>query len=156
VQRATIFEAAGGHDAFLRLARAHHHRCLEDPVLNHPFSHAGHPEHVERLAAYWAEVLGGPPLYSEAAGGHSAMLEIHARVRAQSDLGDRFLACFVAAIDDADLPDDRELRTAMRSYMEWAVSDVMAYSAADAVVPTALPVPRWTWAGLANSGEPQT
>jgi hemoglobin len=24
-----------------------------------------HPQHVERLAAYWAEVMGGPPRYSE-------------------------------------------------------------------------------------------
>jgi len=148
VEQPSIFEAAGGQDAFLRLATAHHHRCLDDAVLNHPFSHPGHPRHVERLAGYWAEVFGGPPVYTEAAGSHSAMLELHARTQAQHDLGERFLACFVAALDDAGLPDDRELRAALRAYMEWAVSDVMAYSPAHAVVPSALPVPRWSWAGL--------
>ena len=64
--RATsLFEFAGGEPAFLALAAAHHARCLADPELNHPFSHPGqHPQHVERLAAYWAEVMGGPPTYS--------------------------------------------------------------------------------------------
>jgi hemoglobin len=148
VERRTIFEVAGGGEAFLRLATAHHRRCLEDPVLNHPFSHAGHPQHLERLAGYWGEVFGGPPLYTEAAGGHSAMLTIHAGTQAEPDLGERFLACFVGALDEAGLPDDVELRGAMRRYMEWAVGEVMAYTPADAVVPAALPVPRWSWSGL--------
>jgi hemoglobin len=148
VRKGTIFEVAGGRDAFVRLARAHHQRCLDDPVLNHPFSHPGHPQHVERLAAYWAEALGGPPAYSEAAGGQSAMLEIHAGTQAQADLGERFLACFVAALDDAGIPQDEELREALRGYMEWAVSDVMAYTPAGSVVPRTLPMPRWSWQGL--------
>ena len=60
--RPTLYEYAGGDAAFLRLAQAHHERCLADPELNHPFSHDDlNPQHVERLAAYWAEVLGGPP-----------------------------------------------------------------------------------------------
>jgi hemoglobin len=51
--RTTLFEFAGGKPAFLSLAAAHHARCLEDPELNHPFSHPGqHPHYVERLAAY--------------------------------------------------------------------------------------------------------
>jgi len=62
-----MFEFAGGDAAFLALAAAHHQRCLEDPVLSHPFSHPGNPEHIERLADYWAEVFGGPPRYSESA-----------------------------------------------------------------------------------------
>src|SRR6185436_17617144 len=62
--RPTLYEFAGGDDAFLALATAHHARCLADPELNHPFSHPDqHPQHVERLAAYWAEVLGGPPRF---------------------------------------------------------------------------------------------
>jgi hemoglobin len=60
-ERPTLHEFAGGMPAFLALAAAHHARCLADPELNHPFSHPGqNPRHVERLAAYWAEVMGGP------------------------------------------------------------------------------------------------
>jgi hemoglobin len=144
----TIFEAAGGSDAFLRLATAHNQRCLEDPVLNHPFSHPGHPRHIERLAAYWAEVFGGPPEYTRTAGDHSTMLELHSRTGAQADLGELFLACFIAALDDAELPTDPDLRSAMRAYMVWATSEVMTYAPADAVVPTCMPVPCWGWHGL--------
>jgi hemoglobin len=148
VARPSIFDAAGGEDAFLRLATAHHKRCLEDPVLKHPFSHPGHPQHVQRLAAYWGEVFGGPPAYTTLAGGNSPMLELHARMRADDDLGDRFVRCFVKAIDDAGLSGHEELRASLWSYMEWAVSEVMAYSPADSTVPPVLRVPRWTWDGL--------
>jgi hemoglobin len=148
MEQESIFEAAGGSPAFLRLATAHHQRCLDDPVLNHPFSHPGHPQHVERLGAYWAEVFGGPPAYSQAAGDQSSMLDLHARIQAQDDLGERFLDCFVQAADDAGLPDDPKLRAALRAYMGWAVSDVMAYSPIDSVVPSDLAMPSWTWEGL--------
>ena len=57
----TIYEAAGGDQAFLNLAHAWHERCLADSVVSHAFSHGYHPQHTERLAAYWAEALGGPP-----------------------------------------------------------------------------------------------
>jgi hemoglobin len=142
-----VFEFAGGEAVFLALATAHHRRCLEDPVLEHPFSHGTHPEHVERLAGYWAEVFGGPPFYSESCGGHSPMLAIHAGQEMEEDLGERFLACFVAAADDAGLPDDPELRAVLRGYMEWAVREVMSYSPRGSTVAQRLPVPRWGWDG---------
>ena len=54
----TVYEAAGGDAGLLALARAWHERCLSDPVASHPFEHGDlHPQHVERLAAYWAEAL---------------------------------------------------------------------------------------------------
>jgi hemoglobin len=149
--RPSIYEFAGGEPAFLALAAAHHERCLRDPVLNHPFSHGTHPDHVRRLASYWIEVFGGPARYSaaiaDAGGAQSAMLGLHANQGAETDLGERFVACFVAAIEDAGLPGDEELRASLRGYMEWAVDEVMSYSPADARVPPGLPVPRWTWDG---------
>jgi hemoglobin len=61
----TVYEAAGGWDGLLRLASAWHARVLEDEVVSHAFSHGYNPQHSERLAAYWAEALGGPTNYSE-------------------------------------------------------------------------------------------
>jgi len=149
MDRPSLFEYAGGMPAFRALAAAHHQRCLDDPVLSHPFSHPGHPDHVERLASYWAEVFGGPSLYAPSGDGHSQMLSIHARTGAEDDLGDRFVACFVQAMDDAKLPDDQDFRGALRAYMEWAVADVLAYAPQDAEeVPSDLPIPRWSWNGL--------
>src|SRR5712691_11851206 len=51
----TVFEAAGGNDGLRRLADAWHRRVMADDVVGHAFSHGFHPQHVERLAAYWAE-----------------------------------------------------------------------------------------------------
>ena len=148
--RPTLYEFAGGEEAIVSLARAHHERCLADPELNHPFSHPDqHPQHVERLAAYWVEVLGGPRAYSEAcAGDQSALLEMHAHNGPMGDLGDRFVACFAAAMDDAGLSADADFRAAMNAYMRWAVDDVLVYAPVDAVVPAGARIPRWGWDGL--------
>jgi len=146
--RSSMFEFAGGDPAFVALATAHHQRCLEDPVLSHPFSHPGNPDHVARLADYWAEVFGGPRRYSESFGGHSAMLSIHSGEGADQDLGARFVACFVQAADDAGLPKDPDFRAGLRAYMEWAVGDVLSYSPPDSHVKAGLPIPRWGWHGL--------
>ena len=148
--RPSLFEYAGGEPAFLALATAHHARCLADPELNHPFSHDDqHPQHVQRLAAYWAQALGGPPTYTQACGGdHSGVLRMHAGNGDMGDLGERFVRCFDQAADDADLPKDPEFRAALHDYMRWAVDDVLAYSPHDAVVPTGAAMPRWGWDGL--------
>jgi hemoglobin len=154
VPRPSIFEYAGGEPAFGALAAAHHARCLADPLLNHPFDHPDRkPDHVERLAAYWAEVFGGPDTYTTRYGDHSAVLRLHCGEGGDvmQEFGRRFVACFVAAADDAGLPADPELRQALRAYMEWAVADVVSYSPKESVVPDGKPVPRWTWDGPAES-----
>jgi hemoglobin len=147
--RPTLYEFAGGDAAFLALAAAHHERCLQDPELNHPFTHTDqNPQHVERLAAYWSEVLGGPPTYSESCGDQFVVLHMHSGNGDMTDLGSRFIDCFALAIDDAGLPDDVEFRAAMRAYMTWAVDDVLTYSAVGAAVPTGVAMPHWSWDGL--------
>ena len=142
-----MFEFAGGEQAFLALAGAHHERCLQDPELNHPFSHGTAPHHIEHLAAYWAEVFGGPARYSNSHGGQSAMLEIHARQGTGDDYGPRFVACFMQAADDVGLPDDSDFRAQLRAYMEWATEEVISYAPAEAQVQAGLRVPRWGWNG---------
>ena len=149
--RPSLYEFAGGDEAFIALAAATHERCLHDPELNHPFSHGLNPNHLEHLAAYWAEVLGGPPRYSESLGGHSGMLEIHAGEGTGDRFPERFVACFMQGAYDAGLPDDREFRDAIRAYMEWATREVDSYSPAGAQVSAALPMPMWSWDGLVTA-----
>jgi hemoglobin len=154
MSRPSLYEHAGGTAAFHALATAHHARCLADPLLNHPFARPGHPDHVRRLGDYWAEVLGGPPVFSRDCGGHSAMLEVHARQGVDAEFGGRFVACFMAAADDAGLPADAPFRAALHAYMTWAVEEVKQYSPDDAEVPTGLPMPRWGWDGpLGDAGD---
>ena len=152
--RTTLYEFAGGAPAFVALATAHHERCLNDPELNHPFSHPdGNPQHIARLAAYWGEVLGGPPVYSQSCGDQSFVLQMHAGNGDMTDLGRRFVECFVLAADDARLPSDHDFRAALRAYMEWAVADVLVYAPEDAVVPTNKPMPKWSWDGLSTTSD---
>jgi hemoglobin len=151
VTRPTLYEFAGGEEAFLALAAATHERCLQDPELNHPFSHNMSPNHIEHLAAYWAEVLGGPPRYSESLGGHSGMLAIHAGEGTGDRFPERFTEAFMQGVEDAGLPDDPEFRAALRSYMEWATRQVDSYSPPGSAVQADLPMPHWSWDGLAGT-----
>jgi hemoglobin len=73
----SVYEAAGGQAGLLRLAEAWHARVMEDGVVSHAFSHGFHPQHSERLAAYWAEALGGPASYSAACGDETSVVRIH-------------------------------------------------------------------------------
>ncbi len=146
--RPSLYEFAGGDEAFLALAAATTERCLQDPELNHAFSHGYSPRHNENLAAYWAEVFGGPKRYTESLGGHSGMLAIHAGHGTPEDWGDRFETCFMQAVDDAGLPDDPEFRQALRDYMHWATREVNTYGPAGASVKPGQPMPHWSWDGL--------
>lgn len=149
--RPSLYEFAGGHDAFIALAAATTERCLQDPELNHAFSQGLSPRHNENLADYWAEVLGGPTSYSRNLGGHSGMLTIHAGHGAPDEWGDRFEACFIQAMDDAELPIDPEFRKAMRDYMHWATREVNSYSPQGSTVEADQPMPHWSWSGLVTN-----
>ena len=146
----TIYEAAGGAEVFERLAEATHRRCLADPELNHPFSHStNHPDHVARLAAYWAEALGGPPTYSTQMGSESHVQRLHAGegdyTRATSP---RFVQCVIDSFDEAGVPDDPKVRRAITSYVTWAASEpFQAWPDSADDVPDGLHMPRWGWDG---------
>src|SRR5256885_13794780 len=73
----SVYEAAGGDEGLLRLAEAWHARVMADEVVSHAFSHGYHPQHTERLAAYWIEALGGPAPYSEQYGDETSVVRIH-------------------------------------------------------------------------------
>ena len=143
----TIYEAAGGSDAFLRLAHAWHTRCLADPVVSHAFSHGYHPQHTERLAAYWAEALGGPPSYTEGLGDQTLVVRIHSGNGEHLEMDDRAQTCFGLALDDAKLPDDVALRTTLKAYFRWATTAMSAYPRSADDVPAGLPLARWSWDG---------
>lgn len=73
----TVYEAAGGVEGLRRLASAWHKRVMADEVVSHAFSHGFHPDHTERLAAYWAEALGGPVMYSAKYGDETTVVKMH-------------------------------------------------------------------------------
>src|SRR3954464_5908334 len=94
----TIYEAPGGPDAFLRLAHAWHARCLADPIVSHAFSHGYHPQHTERLAAYWRGGLGGPPAYTSSMGDESTVVRMHSGNGEHTEMDKRAQVCFALAL----------------------------------------------------------
>jgi len=149
----SVYDAVGGSRGLLRLAEAWHQRCLQDPVVAHAFSHPGqHPQHVERLAAYWGEALGGPALYTEQLGDHSYVVALHAGNGEHEDMDRRAERCFATALDDADVPDDPRLRAILIAWFEWMNSAMAAHPDTADDVPAGLPLPVWSWNGPAASG----
>jgi hypothetical protein len=78
------------------------------------------------------------------------MLGLHAGQGAPDEWGDRFEACFVAAMDDAELPSDPVFRKAMRAYIHWATREVNTYSPPATPVDPDKPMPLWSWEGLVH------
>src|SRR5919197_4597660 len=96
----TIYEAAGGWEGLLRLAHAWHRRVMDDEVVSHAFSHGFHPAHIERLAAYWTEALGGPPTYSTSYGDETSVVRMHSGNGPHQEMDRRAASCFDQALVD--------------------------------------------------------
>jgi hemoglobin len=142
----SVYEAAGGDAGLLRLAEAWHRRVMADEVVSHAFSHGYHPHHGERLAAYWAEALGGPTTYSDRYGTESTVVRMHSGNGPHEDMDRRAIACFAQALDDVGLTDP--VKQALHDYFAWATTTTMSrYHASAADVPDHLRIPLWTWEG---------
>ena len=71
-----------------------------DEVVGHAFQHGYHPQHHERLAAYWGEALGGPSDYSSTYGDESSVVRLHSGNGEHDEMNRRAIACFDGALDD--------------------------------------------------------
>jgi hemoglobin len=144
----SVYEAAGGREGMRRLAAAWHRRVLADEVVEHAFSHGYHPEHTERLAAYWGEALGGPPEYSERYGDETGVVRMHSGNGPHAEMDRRAVACFDAALVDAGLTEE-PLREVLHDYFAWATAAVSRFDHSRDDVPSGLTIPHWSWNGPA-------
>jgi hemoglobin len=145
----TVYEAAGGDGGLLRLASAWHSRVMADEVVSHAFRHGCHPEHTARLAAYWAEALGGPTTYSDTYGDESSVVRIHSGNGPHKEMDRRAIACFDQALTDVGISDDSPLGVVLHDYFAWATTTTMSrYHQSAADVPDGLRIPHWSWDGL--------
>jgi hemoglobin len=152
----SLYTAAGGLKGLRRLAEAWHERVLADAVVRHAFSHGYRPDHVDRLAAYWAEALGGPNTYSLTYGDESSVVRLHSGNGVHEEMDQQAIRCFDEALVDVGLTDE-PLRTVLHDYFAWATKISMAqYHASANDVPGGLPIPHWSWQGLAVPREPAT
>jgi len=145
----TVYEAVGGFEGLMKLAHAWHARVLEDEVVSHAFSHGYHPQHTERLAAYWAEAFGGPTTYSEQYGDETSVMRIHSGNGPHEEMDQRAIACFDQALQDIGLDRDERLRQLLHDYFAWTTTTTMSrYHRSADDVPDGLHIPRWSWNGL--------
>jgi hemoglobin len=145
----SVYEAAGGAEGMRRLAHAWHVRVMADHVVSHAFENGFHPQHTERLAAYWGEALGGPMTYSERYGDETAVVRAHSGNGPHDEMDRRAVECFDQALDDVGLAASEQLGTVLHDYFAWATTVTMSryHDSADDV-PEGLPIPRWSWDGL--------
>lgn len=142
----TIYEWAGGRDALLAwLNRFYDLVEQEAPEIAAMFGGKVSEEHRVHVTDWWAEVMGGPTVYSERRGGYEHMLSRHHNLAITADQRLTFVTLLSRAADDVSLPDDPEFRAALMGYAEWGSRLAVHNSQPGADVAPHAPVPRWGW-----------
>jgi ureidoglycolate lyase len=146
-ERFVCFRFAGDRGLYIHPG-IWHEGVLADAIVAHAFGHGFHPQHTERLAAYWCEAWGGPPSYSQQLGSESSVVRMHSGNGPHEDMDRRAIDCFDLALDDIGLAAG-PLRSALHDYFVWTTTVTMAaYPRGKGLVPGDLRMPRWSWDGL--------
>ena len=141
---ATLYDWAGGAEAFSRLTEVFYGKVLKDDVLGPLFAGLA-PDHAEHVALWLAEVFGGPARYSETQGDHGHMVAKHFGKNISEHQRRRWVNLIQDAADEAGLPADAEFRSAFLAYIEWGTRLAVYFSGPNAQRPTEQPVPKWNW-----------
>jgi hemoglobin len=141
----TLYEWAGGERAIRRLMDAFYDRVEGDELLSPFFPGGVSEEHRAHVTAWWCEVFGGEPHYTEQLGGYENMLAHHRGLGITPEQRFRFASLLSLAADDAGLPDDPEFRSAFVAYVEWGTRIALHNSQPSTEVIPHAPVPRWGW-----------
>ena len=115
----TIYEWAGGREAFERWLNAFYDLVEDDERLAPVFGGRVTEEHRDHVTTWWSEVMGGPADYTDHHGGYEHMLAKHRGLAIDADQRLRFVTLLSRAADVAGLPDDPEFRAALMGYAEW-------------------------------------
>ena len=140
----TLYEWAGGSEAFERLTAAFYEKVRQDDLLE-PVFRGMDTEHPHHVAVWLAEVFGGPPLYTEEHGGYPHMLSKHHGLSITEAHRRRWVSLICDAADDARLPADPEFRSAFVAYIEWGTRLALINSQPGAHPPAQARVPHWGW-----------
>ena len=144
----SLFEWAGGHVALERLFTVFYRRVPDEPLLREVFARMD-PAHAQHVAAFVAEVFGGPPAYSEERGGHPHMIRKHLGRALAEPQRRRWIELLLDCADEVGLPTDPEFRSAFVAYLEWGSRLAVINSQPGAAADENQPMPKWGW------GEPK-
>ncbi|MBZ9939057.1 group II truncated hemoglobin [Mesorhizobium sp. BR1-1-16] len=141
----TLVDWAGGVEPFRRLTALFYAKVPKDAILG-PIFAGMDPHHAEHVAAFVAEVLGGPPDYTASGGSHRAMIVRHMGRHLTETQRRRWIDMMLDTLDEAGLPADPEFRAAVVGYLEWGTRLAVINSADGAVPPPeGAPMPGWNW-----------
>ena len=143
----SLYEHAGGEAGLHRLEEIFYRSVLADPLLQ-PLFGAGQPQHVDHLTAFTAESFGGPDRFTRELG-FAHLVAVHRNLRITEEQRQRFVDLYMAALDEAGMPDDEPFRSAVREHVEFGtrVAVQNSHATTDADLHPLNEVPHWTWTG---------
>ena len=142
----TLYEWAGGSDAFRAMINAFYDRVESDDLLQPVVPRGREPgASVETSRPGGSRSSADRRDYTAELGGYERMLAHHRGLQITAEQRFRFATLMSRAADDATLPDDPEFRAALVGYLEWGTRLAVANSQTDAEVVEQAPVPRWGW-----------
>lgn len=150
----SLYAWLGGIDALERLTTRFYQRVPDNATLAPIFAHMGadHPAHV---AAFLAEVLGGPAEYSAKHGGHPEMIRHHLQRHLTQTQRKEWMTLLLDTADEIGLPDDPEFRSAIVGYLEWGTRLAVINSQPGATVDEHAPMPAWGWGETKGPYQPK-
>lgn len=140
----SVYEWAGGSEAFERLTDVFYRRHVHDDEILGPVFAAMSADHPHHVALWLAEVFGGPNEYSED-GGYAHMVAKHIGLALTEQQRARWVQLIGLAADDAGLPNDPEFRSAFIAYIEWGTRLALENSQPDSEPVREAPMPHWGW-----------
>lgn len=143
MNRASIFEAAGGAPAFEALTSHFYAKVKTDPLLAPVFA-SFTDEHAKNVAIWLGEVFGGPARYSEEHGGHRTVLEHHRGLSLRSDQKDRWVDLMLETAREV-LPHDADLQARFADYIRWGARIAVTASQPGFEITHVGAVPKWGW-----------
>jgi hemoglobin len=144
-ERPSLYEHAGGEAALHRLEQVFYDSVLRDPLLQ-PLFGAGQPQHVEHLTMFTAETFGGPDRFTRELG-FQHLIDVHRGLHITEAQRERFVELYMAALDEAGMPDDEPFRTAVREHVEFGtqVAKQNSNATSDDELHPLRSVPHWIW-----------
>ena len=152
----TLYEWAGGNDAFEKLTKAFYEKVLKDKLLGPVFKNMS-PEHSKHVAHFIGEVFGGPSLYTTGDNGsHAHTVAHHVGKMLDEEKRKRWLQLLLETADEIGLADDPEFRSAFVGYLEWGSRLAIINSrTTENPVNESEPMPKWNWGATGGPYQPK-
>lgn len=142
----TLYEWAGGKEAFEKLTEVFYGKVLKDELLSPVFKNMS-ADHTRHVAHFIAEVFGGPELYTkDDKGSHAIMVTRHLGKMLDEPKRKRWMDLLLESADEIGMPGDPEFRSALVGYLEWGSRIAVVNSNTDEnPVSENTSMPEWGW-----------